>query len=97
MAFHGEALRKLTNDPALPAALCRDPDGTDLPPRARALVDYALKLTRAPATLGPEDIAALRSAGLGDAGIHDLAAVTAYFAYVNRVALGLGVDESDHR
>lgn len=37
------------------------------------------------------DVATLREAGLTDAGIHDLNAVTAYFNFVNRVAQGLGV------
>jgi hypothetical protein len=30
--------------------------------------------------------------GLGDEGIHSAAAVTAYFNFVNRIALGLGVE-----
>ena len=38
------------------------------------------------------DLVALRNAGLGDEGIHDLVAVVAYFNFVNRMALGLGVE-----
>lgn len=38
------------------------------------------------------DVDRLRAAGLGDGGIHDAAAVTAYFNFVNRIALGLGVE-----
>ncbi len=34
----------------------------------------------------------MRAAGLSDAGIHDATAITAYFNFVNRVALGLGVE-----
>ena len=34
----------------------------------------------------------LRRAGLSDEGIHDLAGVTAYFNFVNRIAQGLGVE-----
>lgn len=41
------------------------------------------------------DIVPLRSAGLSDAGIHDLNAVAAYFNFVNRVAQGLGVEIED--
>ena len=37
-------------------------------------------------------VAALRGARLTDAGIHDAACVVAYFNFVNRVALGLGVE-----
>ena len=41
------------------------------------------------------DVGALRAAGVPDAGIHDAAAVTAYFNWVNRIALGLGVALED--
>ncbi|MCI0351850.1 MAG: hypothetical protein L0Z53_20715, partial [Acidobacteriales bacterium] len=74
------------------AALERDPDSAPLEPRQRALVDYALKLTRAPHSVMEDDIAALRAAGLFDAAIHDAAAVVAYFNFVNRMASGLNVE-----
>lgn len=56
------------------------------------MVDYALDLTRAPHAAGPEHVEALRRAGLGDGEIHRVAAVVAYFNFVNRIAEGLGVD-----
>lgn len=56
------------------------------------MLDYALKLTRTPAAIRAEDIHALRAAGLDDRAIHDLCAITAYFAFVNRLADGLGVE-----
>jgi uncharacterized peroxidase-related enzyme len=68
----------------------------DLPPettpRERALLDYALALTRDPAALRETDLAPMRAAGLTDAEILDANQVTAYFAYVNRVVDGLGVE-----
>ena len=73
-------------------ALTRDPDGTDLSPPDRAMVDYALSLTRDPGGVNAASVAALRAAGFDDRGIHDIAAVTAYFAFVNRIADGLGVE-----
>lgn len=42
--------------------------------------------------MGPEDVEALREAGFDDRAIHDAAAVTGYFAFVNRLADGLGVE-----
>lgn len=63
-----------------------------LGPRSRALVDYALKLTRAPWTAREADIDALRREGLNDRAIHDAASIAAYFNYVNRLASGLGVE-----
>jgi uncharacterized peroxidase-related enzyme len=91
MAHHGEALRVLGTDAATREALTRDPDRAPLPQRARALADYALKLTRAPGEVTATDVSALHAIGLSDAAIHDAAAVTAYFNFVNRIALGLGV------
>lgn len=60
--------------------------------RESALIRYADQLTLAPATVRAEDVEALRAAGLDDRGIHDACAVVAYFAFVNRIADGLGVE-----
>ena len=38
------------------------------------------------------DVQELRDAGFSNAGILDIAHVTSYYAYVNRLADGLGVD-----
>jgi uncharacterized peroxidase-related enzyme len=74
----------------------RDPASAPLDERRRAIVDYAIKLTRSPSTVTEEDIGRLREAALSDVGIHDVAGITAYFNFVNRMALGLGVElESD--
>jgi len=56
------------------------------------MLDYALTLTQAPHTVMAETVAALRGAGFDDRGIHDICAVTAYYAFVNRIADGLGVE-----
>ena len=55
------------------------------------MLDYAVKLTRTPGDMRESDIAALRAQGFSDRDILDINQVTAYFAYVNRVADGLGV------
>ncbi len=56
------------------------------------MLDYAAKLTRTPSEVGPDDLAVLRRHGFDDAAIHDVAQVTALFAYYTRLADGLGVD-----
>ncbi len=38
------------------------------------------------------DAMALRTAGFDDRAIHDACAIVAYFAFVNRIADGLGVE-----
>ena len=62
-----------------------------LVPRERALADFALKVTRAPAEVEPEDLQALRDAGIGEVGIIEAAAVAAYFNLSNRLNSALGI------
>ncbi len=56
------------------------------------MLDYALLLTRTPAQVAAKDVESLRQAGLSDEEIHRVAAVVAYFSFVNRIAEGLGVE-----
>ena len=56
-----------------------------------AMLVYAEKLTRAPATMESADVEALRAVGFEDRAILDINQVTAYYAFVNRLADGLGV------
>jgi uncharacterized peroxidase-related enzyme len=56
------------------------------------MLDYAEKLTRTPAAVRREDIEALRQVGFSDADVLHIAEVTAYYAFVNRIADGLGVE-----
>ena len=68
----------------------------DLLPREMAILDYAIKLTQRPAEMVANDVEQLRNHGLDDRAIHDLCSCVAYFAFVNRIADGLGVElESD--
>jgi uncharacterized protein YciW len=56
------------------------------------MVDYALLLTRHPSEIAARHVEVLRAAGLSDDEIHRVAAVVAYFNFVNRIAEGLGVE-----
>ncbi|MCH9684568.1 MAG: peroxidase [Deltaproteobacteria bacterium] len=58
----------------------------------RAMLDYAVKLTRTPQTMTRDDVEALRTAGFSDAAISHIAQVTALFNYYNRIADGLGIE-----
>ena len=71
--------------------LIDDPTTVELPPRMRALVDYAIKLTRHPAKMTESDLQPLRDVELDDRAILDANMVCGYFAFVNRLADGLGV------
>lgn len=85
----------LLGDPARGQAIraaieARDPAAAPLEPAQRLAMDYARKLTEAPASLTEADVAGLRAAGYDDGEILEINQVTAYFAYANRTVLGLG-------
>ena len=92
MVHHGAGLRALTNDDGLVAALLDDYRGADLEPADRAMLDYVVKLTREPWAMEPVDVEALRSNGFVDGAILDINQVAGYYAFVNRLADGLGVE-----
>lgn len=77
---------------ALLEALIADYRMAELSDTDRAMLDYAIKLTRTPAAMSGGDIESLREAGFDDRMIHDICAITSYFAFVNRIADGLGVE-----
>ena len=55
------------------------------------MLDYAAKLTREPWNMVEADVQALRDNKFSDRAILDINQVTGYYAYVNRLADGLGV------
>ena len=73
-------------------ALVAGDSALEMSPADRAMLDYAIKLTRTPQRMTQEDVDALRKHGFDDRAVHDICCVTAYFAFVNRVADGLGVE-----
>lgn len=56
------------------------------------MLTYVDKLTRTPGAMESDDVEALRDAGFGEAAILDICQVAAYYAFVNRLANGLGVE-----
>ena len=63
----------------------------------RALLAYADVLTLTPHAVSSTQIDALRAEGYDDRAIHDACAIVAYFAFVNRIADGLGVELEELR
>ena len=63
----------------------------DLNTADRAMLTYAEKLTLEPWNMVETDVIALRDAGFTDTDILDINQLTGYYAYVNRLADGLGV------
>jgi len=83
-------LRSVSRDERLLGAL-ETGDFSVLSIRERALVNYAIRLTAAPARLTETDIRDLRATGLDDEAILHACQIIAYFNLVNRLAQGLGV------
>ncbi len=57
------------------------------------MLDFAVKLTLRPGRMVRADVETLRREGFDDVSIHDIVQVTALFAYYNRIADGLGIDD----
>ncbi|WP_405219850.1 peroxidase-related enzyme [Lentisalinibacter sediminis] len=95
VSHHREALAKYVRDEDLLARVCSDYRDADLPPGDRALLDYASKLTASPAAVEESDVVTMRRSGYTDEDILLANLIVAYFNFVNRIALGLGVEHSE--
>ena len=92
MRHHGRGLRRLLNDDDLAARIESDYERAGLDERRLAMLRYAEVLTRSPSAMSAHDVEALRAAGFSDADVLAIAEVTAYYAYANRIADGLGIE-----
>ena len=91
MVHHGRGLRRLLKDDELFDRVAVDWRRAGLDDRRRAMLGYAVKLTETPGAMDERDVEGLRRAGFSDLDILQICEVTAYYAYVNRIADGLGV------
>ena len=81
----------MTGDREFAACIEVDYRDAELTAADRAMLDYSAKLTRKPWDMTEGDVRQLRARGFSDRAILDIAQVVAYYAYVNRIADGLGV------
>ena len=91
MESHVEFLRRVSLDEELAAALRRDYTTADLSAADRAMLDFAVGLTRAAYKMTPDDVGRLRAVGFDDVGILQITLIASWFNYINRVADALGV------
>ena len=61
------------------------------------MLDFVVDLSRTPPVASRVAIDALRAHGWSDAAILDMTQVAAYYAFVNRIADGLGVELEEGR
>jgi uncharacterized peroxidase-related enzyme len=91
MVHHRRGLRRLLRNDDLLERIDADWSTAGLDDRRTAMLAYAQKLTLEPTRMNETDVVALRDAGFSDRDILDICEVTAYYAYVSRIADGLGV------
>ncbi|HEX6094908.1 MAG TPA: peroxidase [Thermoanaerobaculia bacterium] len=75
----------------LAAALREDFRTAPVSARDRAMLEYAVKISRDATKVQPEDHEVLRSVGFDDRGILQITLIASWFNYINRVADALGV------
>ncbi|WP_159014554.1 peroxidase-related enzyme [Acidisoma sp. S159] len=66
-----------------------------LSPRERALVEFAVKVTKTPKQIDESVFHNLRAAGLDDADIIEALEVSAWFNHTNRIFIALGVQPDE--
>lgn len=86
LVAHGAAVRELSGDPQLGEALVMNYKVAKVTDKQRAMLDFAVKLTKESANVVEADRQALRDAGFSDRDIWDIASVAAFFNMTNRVA-----------
>jgi uncharacterized peroxidase-related enzyme len=91
IAHHTEALLFYWKDADRAARLLSDRENAGLDAADLALCQYAEDLSLRPGESANRDIENLRAQGLDDRAILDTAQIIAYFNFVNRLVLGLGL------
>ena len=88
LVAHGAAVRQLSGDPALGEALVMNYKVAQITDKQRAMLDFAVQLTKESASVVEADRQALRDVGFSDRDIWDIASVAGFFNMTNRVASG---------
>ena len=92
VAHHGESLGQLGEDPDVRASLERGEIPPHLSEADRELLAWAQRTTERPAASSRADCQRLLSLGWDDRAVLDATLTIAYFNFVNRIVLLLGVD-----
>ena len=91
MDSHAEFLRRVTLDEPLVKALREDYTRAPISGQDRAMLDYAVQVTRDATKIARSDMERLRKAGFDDKAILQITLIASWFNYINRVADALGV------
>ena len=83
---HGAILRIRAKNPLVADQVAVNYRKADITPRQKAMLDFAMKVSREAGRVGEEDFEAMRAHGFTDADIWDAGAIAAFFALSNRMA-----------
>ncbi|HSG75548.1 MAG TPA: peroxidase-related enzyme [Burkholderiales bacterium] len=83
---HGAILRIRAKNPLVADQVAINYRKADIPPREKAMLDFAMKVALESHALGDSDLEALRRHGFTDEDAWDIAAIAAFFALSNRMA-----------
>ena len=92
---HGAILRVRAKNPLIADQVAANYRKADLTPRQKAMLDFALKVSRRAEETEEADLEALRAHGWTDEDIWDVAAISAFFALSNRMANFLAMRPND--
>ena len=92
---HGAILRVYEKKPLIADQVAVNHHKADITPRQHAMLDFALKVTRASHEIGDADFEALRAHGFDDETIWDIAAISAFFGLSNRMANVMSLRPND--
>ena len=95
LTAHGAAVRELSGDPKLGEQMVMNYRVADLTGKQKAMLDFAVKLTEAPATIEEGDRQGLRDAGWSERDIWDIASTAAFFNMSNRMAAATDMQPND--
>jgi uncharacterized peroxidase-related enzyme len=83
---HGAILRIRAKNPMIADQIAVNYRKADITPRQRAMLDFAMKVSREASTISEADFATLTTHGFSDDDVWDIAAIAAFFALSNRMA-----------
>ena len=83
---HGAILRIRAKNPHVADQVAVNYRKADITPKQKAMLDFAMKVSRQAEEIGDADFAAMRAAGFNDEEIWDVGAIAAFFALSNRMA-----------
>jgi uncharacterized peroxidase-related enzyme len=86
LTAHGAAVRQLSGKPELGEALVMNYRVAHLSARERAMLDFAVLITKASARIEERDRQTLRDVGFDERDIWDIAAVSSFYNMSNRMA-----------